>query len=287
MKYYVYVYLNPLKPGKYEYKKFSFNYEPFYIGIGKKNRIDSHIKNARYNNKKTFKDNVILKILSNNIEPMRFKLYENITLETSKRLEKCLIKLIGRRDLGNGTLVNLTDGGDGCQNILVSKEIREKTSIRNKILWQNGVFDNRDITGEKNGFFNKHHTEETKEKLRNKVKDKYKGELNPNFNNKWTEKQKILASIRNKENHKHLTGDNNPAKRDEVRKKLSETKMGLKNPNSSLWEIISPNNEKIRIEGGIKRTLKDYGLTYQKMKYKIKDGIYYSKNGWKMYKIFV
>lgn len=44
-KYYTYIYLDPRKPGKYEYtlkneETIRFDYEPFYVGKGTGNRID-------------------------------------------------------------------------------------------------------------------------------------------------------------------------------------------------------------------------------------------------------
>ncbi len=285
--YYVYVYLDPLKPKKYSFGKFHFDYEPFYIGMGKKKRIDNHIKKYRMNEHKTAKEYKILKILDSGQEPIRYKLYENITEHSAKRLEKYLIKLIGRRDLGLGTLTNLTDGGDGTVNVMYTDEQRENIRLRNIKMWKDGVFDNRDLRGEKNGFFNKTHTEETLNKIKETIGDSRKGELNANFGKKWSEEQIKKASIRQKENHKHLCGNNNSSCRKEVRDKISKSKTGLQNPNGCLWELVSPKMEKFRIEGGIKRALLEYGLTYERMKYG-KDGEkYYSKDGWQMYKIFV
>jgi len=50
------------------------------------------------NYKKNIKDvdRVVAEILNDKEEPIRFKLYENITVESAKRLERVLIKLIGR-----------------------------------------------------------------------------------------------------------------------------------------------------------------------------------------------
>ena len=33
-KYYVYIYIDPRKPGKFKYGEYEFDYEPFYIGKG-------------------------------------------------------------------------------------------------------------------------------------------------------------------------------------------------------------------------------------------------------------
>lgn len=43
-KFYVYVYLDPRKPGKYKYGEYEFDYEPFYVGKGTGRRIRNHFK---------------------------------------------------------------------------------------------------------------------------------------------------------------------------------------------------------------------------------------------------
>ena len=42
--FYLYVYLDPRKPGTYQYNNLSFNFEPIYIGKGKGNRDMYHYK---------------------------------------------------------------------------------------------------------------------------------------------------------------------------------------------------------------------------------------------------
>lgn len=51
-------------------------------------------------------------------------LKKNLTLEEAYELEKILIKYYGRKDLGLGNLVNLTDGGGGFK--VLSEESRKK-----------------------------------------------------------------------------------------------------------------------------------------------------------------
>lgn len=129
-EFYTYVYLNPLKSGKYNFGKFNFNYEPFYIGKGKGNRYLEHLKiNKRRINR--YKQNIINDIIKNNKKPIIIKLYDNITEHSAFRLEKILINIIGRLDKGTGTLSNLTDGGDGISGTLYTKDKRINM-IRNK-----------------------------------------------------------------------------------------------------------------------------------------------------------
>lgn len=260
MKHYVYIYLNPLKAGAFRYGKFEFTCEPFYVGIGCGNRINRHIVLAKTHKQKTFKDNVILKITAQGQQPIRYKLYEQISIESAKRLERYLIKLIGRRDLETGTLVNLTDGGDGTNGYRMSKDRKLKQQKLMTNRWKIGEFSNRDYTGEKNPFHHKQHTEETKDKIRRTIGNSRKGEQNANYGNPWTDEMKQTQSIKRTGK---CVGDANSSKRPDVRKKISLSKMGEGNPNALRWVLISPEGSTYVIEGGIKRTLKQYGLDYQ------------------------
>lgn len=173
-EYYVYALLDKSKPGKFIYGDLVLNYEPFYIGKGSKNRLN-HTK-VLYNNKKTFKYNKIKSLKNNGFEILSIKIYDNLTECESFSEEKRLISIIGRRDLGIGPLTNLTDGGDGRVNIIVSEETKNKLRISGKKLADkrkelgtdghtNEMVEHlREInTGSNNPMFGKHHSEKTKE----------------------------------------------------------------------------------------------------------------------------
>ena len=116
--YYVYVYLNPLKPGKYVYGDIQFECEPFYIGKGKNLRMYSHLKMNRKNN---IKNGIIKKILNENKTPIIIKLYENLSEQTALDIECDLIKKMGRISTNTGCLSNLTDGGEGHSGFIQSE----------------------------------------------------------------------------------------------------------------------------------------------------------------------
>ena len=77
--YYVYIFLDPRKPGMFEYGQHSFNYEPFYVGKGCKNRIyDSMTLKDSRKCKNHFKRNKINKIKAEGNYVISLKLYDNI-----------------------------------------------------------------------------------------------------------------------------------------------------------------------------------------------------------------
>lgn len=265
-KYFVYALLDLRKPGKYQYDNYHFNFEPFYIGISFRiERIKEHIN--RNDNKLKYGIINKLKLLNFDISQI-YNIFEiNLQKQTAIDIEIKLIKLIGRRDLGYGPLSNFTDGGDGMQN--VTEETRKKKSEWMKL---------------HNPFRGKHHTEETKKKISKSIGDKHKGILNGNYGNKWNLEKKKLASIYQKESHKHLIGDNNPAKRLDVRMKIRESKIGKNNPNANKWKIIDNFNVEYIIEGGIQRKIKAlFNLEYSNFK-KIDDHME-NNLGWKIFNL--
>ena len=145
---YLYVYLNPLKPGNYIYGKFIFEYEPFYIGKGVNNRLKSHIIES-YSSKKSLKLNIIRKIIKSGNKPIIIKLYENISDYSAKRIEIYLINLIGRISLNKGPLSNLTSGGEGLSGYNLSQLSKDKIS---KSL--NGIKQSKETIEKKNTNFN-------------------------------------------------------------------------------------------------------------------------------------
>lgn len=94
--------------------------EPFYIGIGSDNSYkranDKHGRNKIWNDIIT-KSNYEVEILC-----------DNITWEEALTKEIEFISIYGRIDKANGTLSNLTDGGEGVLGIIHTEETKQKLS---------------------------------------------------------------------------------------------------------------------------------------------------------------
>lgn len=131
--------------------------EPFYIGIGdKENRAYSQRSRNKFW-KNIAKQGYEVEIL-----------FEDLTWEQACEKEKEFITLYGRRDLKAGTLVNLTDGGEGAlgrpMTERLKKVLRDSTSRFSLAEWQreNGAA----VKGKKLG----PQTEERKEKAGKSIK---------------------------------------------------------------------------------------------------------------------
>lgn len=123
----------------YQHRRNDTN-EIFYVGIGKALKR-AYSKQTR---SKPWKD-----LIKNHPYTVEI-LFENLTWESACEEERRLIGLYGRRDLGLGTLVNMTSGGDGVEN-LPQETLK---LIGSKLKGRLGTF-----TGKK-------HTDEAKEKNR-------------------------------------------------------------------------------------------------------------------------
>lgn len=135
--YYIYIYLDPRKPGIYKYPGIKFNYKPFYVGKGKNQRWQPKQHFYKYHN---HVENKIKKIGIDNIIIMFVK--GRFTNQTVLHCEVELISSIGRQDLNNGPLVNLTSGGENYVRSIQSIELlREaiKLGYRNgRVPWNKG-----------------------------------------------------------------------------------------------------------------------------------------------------
>jgi predicted XRE-type DNA-binding protein len=118
--YYIYIYLDPRKLGRYCYKNFSLLYKPIYVGKGKNRRW----KEINGNSRTIFFKNKINKIKKSELEPIVFKLYENLNEKESLDKETELINEINIKN--PGILVNMTDGGDGISGYKFSEEYLKK-----------------------------------------------------------------------------------------------------------------------------------------------------------------
>jgi len=129
LKYYNYVYLDPSKPLKYKVQGLDliFDYEPFYVGKGVGKRYKQH----KYFKDRTFMYSKLKSLEKKGLEPIVVFVAKNISTEESCENEKYLIQVIGRRDLNKGSLVNLTNGGEGAYGRIVSQKERKIRSEQN------------------------------------------------------------------------------------------------------------------------------------------------------------
>jgi len=186
----------------YRHRRLDTN-EIFYIGIGSsKNFKRAYDIKAR---SKWWKK-VIIKT-SYSVEILK----ENLTWEQACELEILLISEYGRKDLGKGSLVNMTDGGDGMIGRIKSEE--EIENLRKM------------KTGKGNHFYGKKHSEDSKKKIsearlkmkfrhtnesKNKISESSIGKVSNRYGKKLTvkTKNKISKSL----TEKYKEGNYNPMK---------------------------------------------------------------------------
>ena len=144
--------------------------EPFYIGIGTVQERDLNNKRQRIYYRRAYEEAGRNNIWHNIINKTDYEveiLLESDDYEFIKQKEIEFISLYGRRDLNKGTLVNLTDGGQGVLGVIKTEETKQK--YRNSVLGTKRP----QISGKNNPFFGKTHNKETL--------DKMSGENNYNF----------------------------------------------------------------------------------------------------------
>jgi hypothetical protein len=136
---------------------------------------------------------------------------DNLTWEQALEKEKEFIALYGRRDLGKGTLANMTDGGDGAIGMIQSEESKEKRRLKGigRKASEETILLLREVnSGERNPMWGR------------------RGERNPIFGTKLSlDRRRFLSEMA-----KQRTGDKNPMfgkkQTEETRKKISQKAQG-------------------------------------------------------------
>lgn len=111
--FYIYIYRDPSRKD-----------EPIYVGKGTGRRARVHLGRK---DKSPFANRLFL-MKRNDINPT-IEIIPAINESHAFFLEECCISVIGRKDLGKGTLLNLTNGGEGNSGNIISKSHREKISV--------------------------------------------------------------------------------------------------------------------------------------------------------------
>lgn len=134
----------------------------FYIGIGKEEK-------RAYSNKSR---NTHWKGIVNKHGYSVEIIANDLSWEEACELEIFLISEYGRNDLGLGPLVNMTDGGEGIINQVISDETRLKISECKKGVKRSDEVKQRisELSKLKKNFLGKTHSDETKQKIAEKSK---------------------------------------------------------------------------------------------------------------------
>jgi len=275
-KFYVYVYLDPRKPGKYVYGEYEFEYEPFYVGKGYGGRCMRHVQDyILETDTNKMKTNKIKKIIRETGDiPIIIKYIEHINESHSFYLETDMIKNIGRKDLKLGPLTNLTDGGEGDSGRVMTEEQKQKIRVAHLGLHPDEKTIKKMSESQKKRWENlddeykKQWSEDIKNRYtpekRKLLSEQMQGDGNPNFNNKWDDNQKEIASKRQKKKG-NWSGDKNPSRINPPRGKKSSFSMYK-------YTLLDKQGNILMESYSIKDIAEKFNISYLGLKYRGENG---------------
>lgn len=100
---------------------------PFYVGKGTRGRINQHVSEAR-SGATGRKADEVRRVMSQIGRLPTIKLAVDLTESEAFDLEAMFILHFGRVDLGDGPLLNYSDGGEGCSGHVIPAVVRAKMS---------------------------------------------------------------------------------------------------------------------------------------------------------------
>ena len=193
--------------------------EVFYVGIGK-SKTRAFIKRGR----NALWKNIVTKY-GYDIELT----HQDISWEEACSIEKYLISFYGRRNLGKGTLCNMTDGGEGeassiQKNAMNDISLKQKIGIATKNRWKDEEMRKKIITS----MLGRICSEETRIK-KSKI---MLGEKNPNFGRTFDENiRKTMSQAHLGKGHKQ---------KEETKDKIRQTLLGRKHTEERKQNMRKP-----------------------------------------------
>ena len=176
----------------------------FYVGIGNKKRPYSKRSRSQFLKNIVSKYDYLIEVI-----------HSDLSLDEACELEKHYIKIFGRLDIGSGSLVNLTDGGEGSTGYKHSDETKAK--IKEQWSKRRG-FDLPENIEEYQREYNRNYTkeyrksEDVKEKYRESSRDRY-------HNMSDSEKEELRLK---KKNYRDSLSDEKKQRHKEYMKKYRE-----------------------------------------------------------------
>lgn len=187
---------------------------PFYVGKGKGRRVRRHLTRSH----NILVNRIIAKLRRNNQEPVIKIALEAECEFDAFRHEQELIAKYGRLKKG-GTLVNLTDGGEGPTGVEVSEEQRQKHSVLMRQVFSDPEIRSRIIAANRKILS----SPKTRAKLSEASKKMW---LNPDLRQRMI--QNISTGLKKSEAFKRYTESRRGIKRPkEVGQKISRSRMGI------------------------------------------------------------